>query len=93
MADFFDRLILPELFQPARGQHLLLHYGQGAVARHQSLATARTRLRSPALLVENHDLSLTPPAASVANHTYPVNLTASTGKNNRRMTELAFNIL
>jgi len=42
---------------------------------------------------ENHALTLLPPGASAANDAYPVNFTASTGKNNRWMTELGLDIL
>jgi uncharacterized protein len=93
MADFFDGLLRPEVSSPVEsGIH---YYTMGEGQWHESKVWPPQGFdhASQLYFVENHALSLTPPVASAANDTYPVNFTASTGKNNRWTTELGLDIL
>jgi uncharacterized protein len=93
MADFFDRLLRPELSTPVEsGIH---YYTMGEGRWHDTKVWPPLGFdhASQFYFAENHALSLTPPVAGAANDTYPVNFTASTGNNNRWMTALGLDIL
>jgi len=93
MADFFDRLLRSDVSSPVESG---IHYytlGEGQWHDTKVWPPPGFERASQFYFAENHGLSPTPPAASAADDTYPVNFTASTGKNNRWMTELGLDIL
>jgi putative CocE/NonD family hydrolase len=93
MADFFDRFLRSDVsirVEPG------IHYytlGEGQWHDTKGWPPQGFERASQFYFAENHALSPTPSAAAAANDTYPVNFTASTGKNNRWMTELGLDIL
>jgi uncharacterized protein len=93
MADFFDRLLRPELSTPVESG---IHYytmGEGQWHDTRVWPPQGFERASQLYFSENHGLSPAPPVGSAANDTYPVNFTASTGNNNRWMTALGLDIL
>jgi uncharacterized protein len=93
MADFFDRLLRPELSTPFESG---IHYytmGEGQWHDTKAWPPPGFERASKLYFAENHALSPTPPVAGAARDTYPVNFTASTGNNNRWMTALGLDIL
>ena len=93
MADFFDRLLRPEVSSPVGSG--IRYYTMGEGQWHETRVWppqgfgSRTRLYFEA----NHTLSPTPPATVSAGDVYQVNFAASTDKNNRWATELNLDIL
>ena len=93
MADFFDRLLRPEVSNPI--EFGIRYYTMGEGQWHETKvwppqgSDSTTRLYFEA----NHALSSTPPVAISAGDMYPVSFAASTGKNNRWTTELNLDIL
>jgi uncharacterized protein len=93
MADFFDLLLRPEVSSPVESS--IRYYTMGEGQWHETKVwppqgfDSTTRLYFEA----NHALSSTPPMTVSAGDVYPVNFTASTGKNNRWATELNLDIL
>jgi uncharacterized protein len=93
MADFFDRLLRSDVSSPVEaGIH---YYTMGEGQWHDTKAWPPPGFERAIHLyfAENHALSPTPPVVGAANDTYPVNFTASTGNNNRWMTEIGLDIL
>jgi uncharacterized protein len=93
MADFFDRFLRSDVATPVEPG---IHYytlGEGQWHDTKVWPPQGFDRASQFYFAEDHALSPTPPAAAAANDTYPVNFTASTGKNNRWMTELGLDIL
>jgi putative CocE/NonD family hydrolase len=93
MADFFDRFLRSDVSTPVEPG---IHYytlGEGQWHDTKVWPPQGFDRASQFYFAEDHALSPTPPAAAAANDTYPVNFTASTGKNNRWMTELGLDIL
>ena len=93
MADFFDRLLRPEVSSPVESSIRYYTIGEGQWHETKVWPPQGFDRASQLYFVENHALSLTPPVAAAATDTYPVNFTASTGKNNRWTTELGLDIL
>ena len=93
MADFFDPLLRPEVLSPAESS--IRYYTMGEGQWHDTKVWPPHGLdrANRFYFVENHALSPTSPTAAEASDTYPVNFTASTGKNNRWMSELNLDIL
>jgi putative CocE/NonD family hydrolase len=93
MADFFDRLLRPELSTPVESG---IHYytmGEGQWHDTKVWPPPGFERTSQLYFAENHALSPMPPVAGAANDTYLVNFTASTGNTNRWMTALGLDIL
>jgi putative CocE/NonD family hydrolase len=93
MADFFDRLLRSEVSTPIEsGIH---YYTMGEGQWHDSKVWPPLGFDRASRLyfAENHALSPAPPVTDSANDAYPVNFTASTGKEDRWTTELDLNIL
>ena len=93
MADFFDRLLRPDVSSPI--ESAIRYYTMGEGQWHDTKVwppqgfDRATRL----YFTENHALSPVPPATVTASDIYPVNFTASTGKQDRWTTELNLDIL
>ena len=93
MADFFDRLLRPDVSSPIESG--IRYYTMGEGQWHDTKVwppqgfDRATRL----YFTENHALSPRPPATVSASDIYPVNFTASTGKQDRWTTELNLDIL
>jgi uncharacterized protein len=93
MADFFDRLLRPDVSSPIESG--IRYYTMGEGQWHDTRVwppqgfDRATRL----YFTENHTLSPRPPATVIASDIYPVNFTASTGKQDRWATELNLDIL
>lgn len=92
MADFFDRLLRPDVSSPIESGIRYYTMGEGQwhdtkVWPPQGLDRA-TRL----YFTENHRLSPRPSATVTASDIYPVNFTTSTGKQDRWTTELNLDI-
>jgi putative CocE/NonD family hydrolase len=93
MADFFDRFLRSDVSSPVEPA---IHYytlGEGQWHDTKVWPPHGFERVSQFYFAEDHALSPTPPAVAAANDTYPVNFTASSGKNNRWMTELGLDIL
>jgi putative CocE/NonD family hydrolase len=93
MADFFDRFLRSDVSRPVEaGIH---YYTMGEGQWHDTKVWPPPGFEHAIRLyfAENHALSPTPPVASAATDTYPVNFTASTGNNNRWMTEIGLDVL
>ena len=92
MADFFDRLLRPDVSSPI--ESAIRYYTMGEGQWHNTKVwppqgfDRATRL----YFTENHALSPRPPATVTASDIYPVNFTASTGKQDRWTTELDLDI-
>jgi X-Pro dipeptidyl-peptidase C-terminal non-catalytic domain len=93
MADFFDRLLRPEVSTSIESGIRYYTMGEGQWHETKVWPPPGFDRASRLYFVENHALSLTKPAIAAASDIYPVNFTASTGKNNRWMTELDLDIL
>lgn len=93
MADFFDRLLRAEVSSAVESGIRYYTMGEGQWHETKGWPPQGFDHASQFYFVENHALSLRPPLAAAANDTYAVNFTASTGKNNRWMTELGLDIL
>jgi putative CocE/NonD family hydrolase len=93
MADFLDRLLRPDVSSPIESG--IRYYTMGEGQWHDTKVwpphgfDRATRL----YFTENHALSPRPPTTITASDIYPVNFTASTGKQDRWMTELNLDIL
>jgi putative CocE/NonD family hydrolase len=93
MADFFDRLLRPDISSPI--QSGIRYYTMGEGQWHDTKVwppqgfDRATRL----YFTEKHALSPTPPVTVIASDIYPVNFTASTGKKDRWATELNLDVL
>ena len=93
MADFFDRLLRPDVSSPLESG--IRYYTMGEGQWHDTKVwppqgfDRATRL----YFTENHALSPRPPATVTASDMYPVNFTASTGKQDRWTTELNLDII
>jgi putative CocE/NonD family hydrolase len=93
MADFFDRFLRSDV--SSRVDSSIHYYMLGEGQWHDTKVWPPQGFEhaSQFYFAENHALSPAPPAEAAANDTYSVNFTASTGKNNRWMTELGLDIL
>jgi putative CocE/NonD family hydrolase len=93
MADFFDRLLRPDVPSPI--ESTIRYYTMGEGEWHDTKVwppqgfDRATRL----YFAENHALSPRPPATVNASDVYPVDFTASTGKQDRWTTELNLDVL
>jgi uncharacterized protein len=93
MADFFDRLLRPDVSNPIESG--IRYYTMGEAQWQDTKVwppegfDRATRL----YFTESHALSPGPPATVTASDIYPVNFTASTGKQDRWTTELNLDIL
>ena len=93
MADFFDRLLRPDVASPI--ESTIHYYTMGEGEWHDTKVwpphgfDRATRL----YFAENHALSPNPPATATADDIYPVNFTTSTGKQDRWTTELNLDVL
>jgi putative CocE/NonD family hydrolase len=93
MADFFDRLLRSDASTAIESG---IHYytmGEGQWHDTKVWPPQGFDRASRFYFAENHALSPAPPRTDTANDAYPVNFTASTGKNNRWMTELDLDML
>ena len=92
MADFFDRLLRPDVSSPIESG--IRYYTMGESQWHDTKVwppqgfDRATRL----YFTENHILTPRPPATVTASDIYPVNFTSSTGKQDRWTTELNLDI-
>jgi uncharacterized protein len=93
MADFFDRLLRPEASTSIESGIRYYTMGEGLWHETKVWPPQGFDRASRLYFAENHALSLTQPTAATASDIYPVNFTASTGKNNRWTTELDLDIL
>ena len=93
MADFFDRLLRPEISTLIESGIRYYTMGEGLWHETKVWPPQGFDRASRFYFAENHALSLALPAAAATSDIYPVNFTASTGKNNRWMTELDLDIL
>jgi len=93
MADFFDSLLRSETAGPVESG--IRYYTMGESQWHETKVWPPEGFDRASRLyfAENHSLSLTAPGVVTASDAYLVNFTASTGKNNRWMTELGLDIL
>jgi putative CocE/NonD family hydrolase len=93
MADFFDRLLRSDASTSIEsGIH---YYTMGEGQWHDSKVWPPQGFDRASRLyfAENHALSTAPPVTATASDIYPVNFTASTGKEDRWTTELELDIL
>jgi uncharacterized protein len=93
MADFFDRLLRPDVSSPIEsGIH---YYTMGEGQWHDSKVWPPRGFERASRLyfAENHTLSPALPVTATASDIYPVNFTASTGMQDRWTTELNLAIL
>jgi putative CocE/NonD family hydrolase len=93
MADFFDRLLRSDASTAIESG---IHYytmGEGQWHDTKVWPPQGFDRASRLYFAENHALSPAPPVTATASDTYPVNFTASTGKEDRWTTELDLNIL
>jgi putative CocE/NonD family hydrolase len=93
MADFFDRLLRTEGSTSIESG---IHYytmGEGQWHDTKVWPPQGFERASRFFFAENHALSPTPPVTSAGSDIYPVDFTASTGKQDRWTTELDLNIL
>ena len=93
MADFFDRFLRSDVSSPVEPGIRYYTLGEGQWHDTKVWPPRGFERASQFYFAEDHALSPTQPAAAAANDTYPVNFTASTGKNNRWMTQLGLDIL
>jgi hypothetical protein len=93
MADFFDRLLRSDASSPIES---VIHYytmGEGKWHETKVWPPLGFERASRLYFAENRALSPAPPVTATASDIYPVNFTASTGKEDRWTTELALDIL
>jgi putative CocE/NonD family hydrolase len=93
MADFFDRLLRSD---DSTSTESGIHYytmGEGKWHDTKVWPPLGFERASRLYFAENRALSPAPPVTATASDTYPVNFTASTGKEDRWTTELDLNIL
>jgi len=93
MADFFDRLLRSDASTSTESG---IHYytmGEGKWHDTKVWPPQGFERTSRLYFADNHALSPAPPVTATESDIYPVNFTASTGKNNRWTTELDLDIL
>jgi putative CocE/NonD family hydrolase len=93
MADFFDRLLRPDVSSPIASGIRYYTMGEGQWHDTKVWPPLGFERASRLYFAENHALSKAPPVTANASDTYPVNFTASTGKQDRWTTELNLDIL
>ena len=93
MADFFDRLLRSDVSIPIESS--IRYYTMGEGQWHESKVWPPQGFDQASRLyfAENHRFSPAPPVTAAASDIYPVNFTASTGKQDRWTTELNLDIL
>lgn len=93
MADFFDSLLRSDTASPVESIIRYFTMGEGQWHETRIWPPSGFERASRLYLEGNHALASAAPSASAASDVYSVNFTASTGKNNRWMTELGLDIL
>jgi uncharacterized protein len=93
MADFFDRLLRLDVSSPIESGIRYYTMGEGQWHDTKVWPPQGFDRASRFYFIENHVLSPRPPATVDASDIYPVNFTASTGKQDRWTTELNLDIL
>jgi putative CocE/NonD family hydrolase len=93
MADFFDRLLRSDASTSIEPGVRYYTMGEGKWHDTKVWPPRGFERASRFYFAENRALSPAPRVTATASDTYPVNFTASTGKNNRWTTELDLNIL
>ena len=93
MADFFDRLLRPEVSTSIESGIRYYTMGEGLWHETKVWPPQGFDRASRLYFAENHALSPTQPTAATASDIYQVYFAASTGKSNRWMTELDLDIL
>jgi putative CocE/NonD family hydrolase len=93
MAEFFDSLLRSEASAPVESGIHYFTMGEGQWHDTKVWPPQGFDGANRLYFAESHALSAAPPVAASANDTYPVNFTASTGENNRWMTEMGLDIL
>jgi hypothetical protein len=93
MADFFDRVLRPEVAQPIDSG--IRYYTMGERQWHKTKVwpPAGFENRSRFYLAANHTLGSAPPVATLARDTYSVDFAATTGTDNRWFAEVDHDIV